>query len=172
MKKNFKFMLVALLAFVGFNSAKAALPVQIEDAVYEYTLIGASDDVKLTADVFISGIIDDDGVVKSDKSIYLPGTFTYTQGSKVYTITVKYANAAVIQNHPEATSVVIPKQFVEIKASTFDGCSSLKTITFRLVLRLLLSVPTLSQRLRLPSLTSHPVLNWQNCLMRYSLRLD
>jgi len=130
MKKNFKFMLVALLAFVGFNSAKAALPATIEDAVYQYTIIGASDDVKLTANVFISGIIDDDGVVKSDKSIYLPGTFKYTQGSKEYTITVKYANAAVIQNHPEATSVVIPKQFVEIKPSTFDGCSSLKTITF------------------------------------------
>lgn len=130
MKKNFKFMLVALLAFVGVNSAKAALPATIEDAVYQYTIIGASDDVKLTANVFISGIIDDDGVVKSDKSIYLPGTFKYTQGSKEYTITVKYADAAVIQNHPEATSVVIPKQFVQILPSTFDGCSSLKTITF------------------------------------------
>lgn len=133
MKKNFKFMLVALLAFVGFNSAKAALPATIEDAVYQYTLIAPSDDENLTADVFISDIIDADKVVQgsgTNKFIYLPGNFTYTQGSKTYKITVKWASATVLENHPEAYKVTIPKEFTLIEPSTFDGCSNLSSIVF------------------------------------------
>ena len=136
MKKNIKFMLVALLALFGYSNASAQFSVggNINKGYYTYQIDAINNTAK-TATATLTGWTADP--TQTDGSLTLPGTFQWEEGVNTYTVTVSaIANRVAAQpqsavtNVSNATSVVIPKEIVTIGTGAFWGCSSLTSITF------------------------------------------
>jgi hypothetical protein len=130
MKKNFKFMLVALMAFFGYNGAFAQLPAEITKGSFVYENVTVTDASKKEATATIKEVAAGKSAVTSDKKIALVGNFDYVVGDDTWKVKVIGFQAIATKNNPEATSVVIPKEFKAIPAEAFYGCSSLASITF------------------------------------------
>lgn len=132
MKIKKLFAIAALL--LGSTSAFAQLAAQITKGNYVYDVTSQVAATK-TATATINSVAPGKSAVKADYSIDLVGSFEYVIGDDTWTVSVTGFSPAMLpavatQNHPEAQSVVIPKEFTEIPAGAFDGCSGLKTITF------------------------------------------
>lgn len=128
MKKNFKFMLVALLALFGFNNAFAQLPGQITSGKFVYG-IQTQDLVNKKATAVITAVAQGQTIVDPTTKVLSLGEGEFEYAGE-WTITVKTFNAAVTQGNSTATSVVIPKEFTSIPEGAFMNCSNLYTITF------------------------------------------
>lgn len=128
MKKNFKFMLVALLALFGFNNAFAQLPAEITSGKFVYT-IQTQDLVNKKATAVIKQVAQGQTIVDpTTKELTLgEGEFEY---AGEWTVTVKTFAATVTQGNSTATSVVIPAEFTSIPEGAFMDCSNLFTIEF------------------------------------------
>lgn len=139
MKKNFKFMLSAVLAVFGLSNASAQelhAGSTVTDTYYQYTLL--DDPVmtgtdKYTANVELTKIRDGKNPVVSN-AIYMPanGVFTTTYGSEEYTLTLTEISAAnkPLRNLDTATKVEIPATIKALPASCFEGCSAMTEIKF------------------------------------------
>lgn len=126
MKKNFRILLVALFAVLGFTNAWAALPAEIEYGGCTYTVTDQDATAKTAKVTLKSGVTVSAGVIQ------LPGHFSYTMGSDTYTVSVTQIDPVTLplKNLTEAVSVTIPKEIVAIPENCFYGCTYLKTITF------------------------------------------
>lgn len=126
MKKNFRILLVALFAVLGFTNAWAALPAEIEYGGCTYTVTDQDATAK-TAKVTLKS-----GVTVSAGAIQLPGNFNYTMGSDTYKVSVTQIDPVTLplKNLSDAVSVIIPKEIEAIPENCFYGCTYLKTITF------------------------------------------
>lgn len=126
MKKNFRILLVALFAVLGFTNAWAALPAEIEYGGCTYTVTDQDATAK-TAKVTLKS-----GVTVSAGAIQLPGNFNYTMGSDTYKVSVTQIDPVTLplKNLTEAVSVTIPKEIEAIPENCFYGCTYLKTIVF------------------------------------------
>jgi len=152
MKKNFKFMLTALLATFGFSNASAqdlAKGATVRDAYYQYELVTApaaveGQDDAYTANVALIAINNGKNPVVNG-AIYMPenGIITTTYGSETYTLTLTQigkpddpATSEVdpvyspLRNLDLATSVTIPATLKAIPEACFEGCSAMTSITF------------------------------------------
>lgn len=138
MKKNFKFMLSAVLAVFGLSNASAQelhAGSTVTDTYYQYTLL--DDPVmtgtdKYTANVELTKIRDGKNPVVSN-AIYMPanGVLTTTYGSEEYTLTLTQIKAsAPLRNLDTATKVEIPATIKALPASCFEGCSAMTEIKF------------------------------------------
>lgn len=133
MKKNFKFMLVALLAVFGFNNAFAAdLAVDgvINDNAYYYKIkTVTTTGTNRTGTVYIQKI----NSAKTGE-IILPAQIEITHEGKTYTFNVTgiddaadKANAA-FKDQTGLTKVTIPSTYEHIGSNAFYGCTNLATI--------------------------------------------
>ena len=138
MKKNFKFMLSAVLAVFGLSSASAQelhAGSTVTDAYYQYTLLDAPVETapdKYTANVELTKVRDGKNPVVSN-AIYMPtnGVFTSTYGSEEYTFTLTQISAtAPLKNLDLATTVTIPATIKALPEECFKGCSAMTSITF------------------------------------------
>lgn len=138
MKKNFKFMLSAVLAVFGLSNASAQelhAGSTVTDAYYKYTLLDApvmTETDKYTANVELTAIRDGKNPVVAG-AIYLPanGVLTTTYGSEEYTLTLTQIKAsAPLRNLDTATKVEIPATIKALPASCFEGCSAMTEIKF------------------------------------------
>jgi hypothetical protein len=139
MKKNFKFMLTAMLAVFGLSNASAQELKKgstVNDAYYTYTL--TSDPVETTADnytanVELTKVRDGKNPVVSG-AIYMPehGVFTTAYGEENYTLTLTTISDAnkPLRNLDLATTVTIPATVKAIPEFCFQGCSAMTSITF------------------------------------------
>ena len=132
MKKNFKFMLVALMAFFGYNSAFAQLPAEITKGNFVYENVTVTDAANKKATASIKEIAAGKTIVDpTTKELSLGnGVLDYVIGDDHWAITVTTFNPAVTQGQSTATSVTIPAEFTSIPAEAFYNCSNLFTITF------------------------------------------
>lgn len=132
MKKNFKFMLVALMALFGYNSAFAQLPAEITKGNFVYENVTVTDAANKKATATIKEIAAGKSIVdETTKVLSLgDGELTYAIGDDTWKIQVLTFNAAVTQGKSTATSVVIPKEFKSIPEGAFYNCSNLYSITF------------------------------------------
>lgn len=134
MKKNFKFMLVALIAFFGYNSAFAQLPAEITMGNFVYENVTVTDAANKKATATIKEIAPGKSIVdETTKVLDLgDGELTYVNGSaeNTWKIQVLTFNPAITQGQSTAVSVTIPKEFVSIPVGAFYNCSNLYTITF------------------------------------------
>lgn len=142
MKKNFKYMLVALLAVFGFSATMAIIsPNEGQNLItvdyYKYqitkmptanangavTLIGLTDEAKAEANY--SDLHITNGVLAFPESV------TYTEGGKDYTFNVTAMEADAFKNVClNAKSVTIPKYLEEIPTAAFNTLTRLTTLTF------------------------------------------
>lgn len=135
MKKNFKFMLVALLALFGFNSAWAA-PVTFEDGNYLFEITKAPNTSGNGGTVKILGLTDEAKAFKNtdgqepyinDGVLEFPGEAIH-QGVK-YTVTTMDSKTFKDVAY-YATSVTIPASLTEIPTEAFNTLTNLATINF------------------------------------------
>lgn len=138
MKKNFKFMLSAVLAVFGLSNASAQelhMGGTINDAYYTYTLLDEPVETstdKYTANVELTKVRDGKNPVVSN-AIYMPedGVIKTTYGTEEYTLTLTQINAsAPLKNLDTATKIEIPATIKALPAKCFDGCSAMTEITF------------------------------------------
>ena len=129
MKKNFKFMLVALLALMGFNSASAQVNVtdELSNDAY-YFEVQTVNNTAGTGTVYITKIN-----AASDAEVELPPTFSKTIGGKAYTFDVtgiKSADPAeaAFKDQTQITKVTIPSSYEFIGSNAFYGCTNLAEI--------------------------------------------
>lgn len=152
MKKNFKFMLTALLATFGFSNASAqdlAKGGTVRDQYYQYELVTApvaveGQDDAYTANVALIAINNGKNPVVGG-AIYMPenGIITTTLGSETYTLTLTQIGKeddpateddetifSPLRNLDLATSVTIPATLKAIPEACFEGCSAMTSIVF------------------------------------------
>ena len=143
MKKNFKYMLVALLAVFGFSAAMAIISPEpgqnmIEVDYYKYkitkmptaggangtvTLVGLTDAAKAEANY--SDLHITNGVLSFPESV------TYSEGGKDYTFNVTKMEPDAFKNVClNAKSVTIPQYLEEIPTAAFNTLTRLTTLTF------------------------------------------
>lgn len=129
MKKNFKFMLVALMALFSYN-AMAQDPVvgttlNDEDYYYKVTKIVKNTETEKIAEVAITAL-------NGDKAgeITIPGTFDKKFSGNTWTINVVKINYQVFLDQVALTKVNFKKQLRVIDGSVFQGCTLLSAITF------------------------------------------
>jgi hypothetical protein len=126
MKKNFKFMLVALFAVFGFGYASAAAPAvggTWTDDNFSYT-IKAVDLVAKTGTITIAPNGTLSGVVT------IPGSVTKKYDDDIYTFTMDEIPAEAFKDQVDVTKVNFPAELTSIGASAFQGCTLLAEITF------------------------------------------
>lgn len=145
MKKNFKFLLVALLAFLGFNSAYAQqVNDEFESGNYKFKITklanaqgnGGTVEIKgLSAEALLSKNTNGDepyitfsGSGESKKGVLeFPGTATH--GGVTYKVTTMAATTFKDVAY-YATEVTIPASLTEIPAAAFNTLTNLKKIEF------------------------------------------
>lgn len=138
MKKNFKFMLLALMAVFGFNSAKADI---IQGDVFSdndyYYVVTDVNETKASGTVYIQKIN-----TPKIGEITLPSVVKKYDGGKEYTFIVEGIadalndvfdidkDAAAFKDQTQLTKVTIPNTFKYIGTYAFYGCTNLATIDF------------------------------------------
>jgi len=134
MKKNFKFILLGLLAMVSTTSfAQSAVGQKFNTGNYQYqvekVMVGTTPGEVTMIDRRAGRAETDfvDGTGKLD----IPETVTVSYEDEVYTFNVAAITAKAMQDHATATSVEIPARLKEIPANCFNGCSNLQSITFK-----------------------------------------
>lgn len=131
MKKNFKFMLVALLALFGFNSAFAQLPAEITKGNFVYENVTITDAANKKATATIKEVATGKEIVASDGTMSLgDGVLSYTIGDDTWEISVIGFKADVTKNRSTAKKVTIPAAIKAIPEEAFYNCSNLYEITF------------------------------------------
>ena len=133
MKKNFKFLLVSLLAVFGLGSVSAA-PLALNDAFN-------NDDYYFVVKT-ISGTTGTAYITKVNSSktgaILLPSSVTISHEGQTYTFSVTGiadatdATNAAFKSQMTLSAVTIPSSYEHIGAYAFYSCSDLATITFQL----------------------------------------
>ena len=130
MKKNFKFMLVALMALFGYTSAMAADPavgdvINGEDYIYRVDKIVKNTETEKIAEVTITAL-------NGDKTgeITIDGSFTKKYDGKVWTMNVTKIAMNVFKDQTGLTKVNFPVELEVIDGSVFQGCTLLSEITF------------------------------------------
>ena len=127
MKKNFKFMLVALMALFGFNSAFAQLA-DFNDDAYYYE-VQTQNAAQKKATVYITKFN-----AAPAAEVTLPSTFKKTVSGVEYDITVtgikdQAAPAdGAFYGQTQITKVTVPSTYEFIGANAFYGCTNLATI--------------------------------------------
>ena len=128
MKKNFKFMLVALLALFGVNGAFAQSLTDFNDDAYYYK-VKSSVDSKKTGIVYIDKFNAAPGA-----EVTLPSTFKKNISGVEWTITVTgiedhtTATDAAFYGQTQITKVTIPATIEYIGKNAFYGCTNLAAI--------------------------------------------
>ncbi len=125
MKKNFKFMLVALLAFIA-NIAYAAAPAvggTWTDDNFSYT-IKSVDLVNKKGTITIAP----NGTLSGEVTI--PGSVNKKYDDDVYTFTMDEIPDNAFKDQVSVTKVNFPAELTKIGASAFQGCTLLAEITF------------------------------------------
>jgi len=134
MKKNFKFILLGLLAMVSTTSfAQSAVGQTFNTGNYQYrvekVMVGTTPG-EVTMINRRAGRAETDFVDGTGK-LDIPETVTVSYEDEVYTFNVAAITAAAMQDHATATSVEIPARLKEIPVDCFNGCSNLQSITFK-----------------------------------------
>ena len=148
MRKNFLIlMLLSLLPLASWAQFSVGNYVPKGNFVYEITQAA---DASTPGKVVLYGIRDGYNPVDADKALNLEGKITIAiVDGPSFDFVVDYANANALRNTfnwtsytvaptlvgafagmTTAESVVIPKEFLEIKQNTFDGYTSMKSISF------------------------------------------
>lgn len=125
MKKNFKFMLVALLAFIA-NVAYAAAPAvggTWTDDNFSYTiktvdLVNKKGTITIAPNGTLSG------------EVTIPGSVNKKYDDDVYAFTMVEIPASSFKDQVAVTKVNFPAELTTIGASAFQGCTLLAEITF------------------------------------------
>lgn len=129
MKKNFKFMLVALFAFMGMNNAFAqSKPMAgnvITDDNYKYEVIANGNESTKTAELRITALNS-----PQTGNITITGHFTKVYDGVTWTLNVTRLGSEVFKNQTELTGVKFPAELQYIADKVFIGCTLLKTIEF------------------------------------------
>jgi hypothetical protein len=144
MKKNFKFMLVALMAFFGYNSAFAQRNVgdifPADNFVYQVTAIM---DGKTPGEVTLIGIRDGKNPVAAG-ALVIPNDMSADLFGDTYTFNVTALGLNALQQRMDATGTIkgtytgtssaqtieFPAHIKEIPANCFNGWTNVKSITF------------------------------------------
>ena len=127
MMKNFKFMLVALMALFGFNSAFAQLA-DFNDDAYYYE-VQTQNAAQKKATVYISKFN-----AAPAAEVTLPSTFKKTVSGIEWDITVTGIKAQAVKTdgafygQTQITKVTVPSTIQFIGANAFYGCTNLATI--------------------------------------------
>ena len=134
MKKNFKFILLGLLAMVSTTSfAQSAVGQTFNTGNYQYrvdkVMVGTTPG-EVTMINRRAGRAETDFVDGTGK-LDIPETVTVSYEDEVYIFNVAAITATAMQDHATATSVEIPARLKEIPANCFNGCSNLQSITFK-----------------------------------------
>ncbi len=143
MKKNFKYMLVALLTVFGFSAAIHAidtypLPAEIEDGPYKYEITKMPTTSNPVGTVKLLGLTDAAKAEANYSDLHItngelsfPEQATYTAGGKNYTFNVTEMASDAFKNVCfNAKSVTIPKYLEEIPTAAFNTLTRLTTLTF------------------------------------------
>ena len=125
MKKNFKFMLVALLAMVG-SVAYAAAPAvggTWTDDNFSYTiktvdLLNKKGTITIAPNGTLHGVVT------------IPGSVNKKYDDDVYTFTMDEIPDNAFKDQVDVTKVNFPAELTSIGASAFQGCTLLAEITF------------------------------------------
>ena len=129
MKKNFKFMLVALMALFSYN-AMAQDP-QVGDALndeeyyYEITKIVKNTATEKIAEVKITALNGE-----KEGEITIDGSFTKKFSGNTWTLNVVKLEVQVFKDQVGLTKVNFPAELRTIDSKCFQGCTLLSEITF------------------------------------------
>lgn len=138
MKKNFKFMLVALFAVFGFNSAWAALDDVFAAGNYQFRITKDANQNKKGGTVQILGLTDAAKAFKNTDGqepyitngvLEFPATATNEADGITYTVTTM-ASETFKDVAYYAKSVTIPASLTEIPVAAFNTLTNLNTINF------------------------------------------
>lgn len=138
MKKNFKFMLVALFAVFGFNSAWAAVDDVFAAGNYQFRITKDANQNKTGGTVQILGLTDAAKALKntdgqepyiSNGVLEFPATATNEADGITYTVTTM-ASETFKDVAYYAKSVTIPASLTEIPVAAFNTLTNLETINF------------------------------------------
>lgn len=138
MKKNLKFMLVALFAVFGFNSAWAAVDDVFADGNYQFRITKDANQNKKGGTVQILGLTDAAKALKntngeepyiSNGVLEFPATAENEADGITYTVTTM-ASETFKDVAYYATSVTIPASLTEIPVAAFNTLTNLETINF------------------------------------------
>jgi len=125
MKKNFKFMLVALLAMIG-SAVYAAAPAvggNWTDENFSYTIAS----VDLTAKTGTISIAPN-GTLSGE--ITIPGSVVKKYDDDNYTFTINQIAANAFEGQVSITKVIFPAEMAVINNEAFKGCTLLSEIEF------------------------------------------
>ncbi len=135
--KKIKFMLLALLAVVGFGGALAAIStdegqniIEYGNYVYKVTKMPtANTNGEVTMLAIVEG--QEEAIVDANGNLDFPGHFTYTEGSKSYTFNVTKMESSVYHDvNYTVKHAVIPKELTEIPTAAFNTLTNLYDLTF------------------------------------------
>lgn len=141
MKKNFKLMLVALLAVFGFSTAMAQAPnVGAEIAVdrYNYTVTKQSTQKSngtiTTGEVEITSLVQGK-TINNGENLVFPGAIEYQVGNVTYkynvtTMSPDVFSTSASEGRYDVKKAVIPAQLTEIPTGAFNTLTNLYQITF------------------------------------------
>ena len=125
MKKNFKFMLVALLAFIA-NVAYAAAPAvggTWTDDNFSYKITAVNTTLKTgTIEITPNGTLSEE--------VTIPGSVQKKYDDDIYTFTMNTIPDGAFKDQVDVTKVNFPAELTTIGASAFEGCTLLAEITF------------------------------------------
>ena len=138
MKKNLKFMLVALFAVFGFNSAWAAVGDEFADGNYRFEITNVANQNKKGGTVQILGLTDAAKAFKntdgqepyiSNGVLEFPATAKNEADGIEYTVTTM-ASETFKDVAYYATKVTIPASLTEIPVAAFNTLTNLEEINF------------------------------------------
>jgi len=137
MKKNFKFMLVALLAVFGFGVTMAVVSTHDGQNVIEYgnyvykvtKMPTANTNGEVTMMAIAEG--QQEAISDANGNLDFPGHFTYQDGSKTYEFNVTKMESSVFHDvNYSVKHAVIPKELTEIPTAAFNTLTNLYDLTF------------------------------------------
>lgn len=126
MKKNFKFMLVALLALFGVNGAFAAITdgtTSWNEGKFTYTVLTHVEATK-------KGTVQIEANGTQPAQVTIPAQVTYQDGDDLYTLDVTEIKASGFADQVAIEKVTFGDNVQVIDASAFAGCTLLSEIAF------------------------------------------
>ena len=126
MKKNFKFMLVALLALFGVNGAFAAIndgTTSWNEGKFTYTVLTHVEATK-------KGTVQIEANGTQPAQVTIPAQVTYQDGDDLYTLDVTVIKASGFADQVAIEKVTFGDNVQVINASAFAGCTLLSEIAF------------------------------------------